>query len=138
MVIFRKKVRPSEIIWGGISTPRAKKAMLPQPRVPFDLRDEKTTYRVELDKQFRLRLPDWLKNHPQVKAGDEVVLLKENGVFSIRLAGNATNKAVSFKDLLGKEIKEGRITDIQQTPSGTVVIVQSTTELPLDKVLAEV
>ena len=138
MVVFRKRIRPSEITWGGIAIPRAKKAMFPSPRTPFDLHDEKTTYRVEVDKQFRLRFPKWLKNHPQIKADDEVVLLKENGTFSIRLAGAMANKTVSLKDLLGRDTKEGKIVDVQQTPTGTVAIVQSTKEIPINTVLAEV
>lgn len=138
MVIFRKRIRRSEIKWGGIAIPRAKKALFPNPRIPFDLHDEKTIYRVEVDRQFRLRFPEWLRNHAQVKADDEVVLLRENGTFSIRLAETMNNKVVSLKDLLGKDIKEGRIVDIQQTPGGMVAIVQNTTEVPLDKVLAEV
>ena len=138
MVIFRKKIRRSEIKWGGIAIPRVAKDMFPNPRTPFDLHDEKTVYRVEVDNQFRLRFPKWLKSHPQVKADDEVVLLKENETFSMRLAGSMINKTVSLKDLLGKDIKEGKIVDIQQTPGGTVAIVQNTTEVPLDKVLAEV
>ena len=138
MVVFRKRIRPSEITWGGIAIPRAKKAMFPSPRIPFDLHDEKNTYRVEVDEQFRLRFPKWLKNHPQIKADDEVVLLKENGTFSIRLAGAMANKTVSLKDLLGRDTKEGKIIDVQQTPTGTVAIVQSTKEIPINTVLAEV
>ena len=138
MVVFRKRIRPSEITWGGIAIPRAKKAMFPSPRIPFDLHDEKNTYRVEVDEQFRLRFPKWLKNHPQIKANEEVVLLKENGTFSIKLARAMTNKTVSLKDLLGRDTREGKIVDVQQTPSGTVVIVQSTKEVPIDTVLAEV
>jgi len=138
MIVFRKRIRPSEITWGGIAIPRAKKAMFPSPRTLFDLHDEKTTYRVEVDEQFRLRFPKWLKNHPQIKADDEVVLLKENGTFSIRLARAMTNKTVSLKDLLGKDIKGGKIVDVQKTPGGTVAIVQSTREVPIDTVLAEV
>jgi predicted RNA-binding protein len=112
--------------------------MFPSPRTPFDLYDEKNTYLVEVDEQFRLRFPKWLKNHPEIKADDEVVLLKENGIFGIRLARAMTNKSVSLKDLLGKDIKEGKIVDVQQTPGGTVAIVQSTKEIPIDTVLAEV
>jgi len=138
MVVFRKRIRPSEIIWGGMAIPRAKKALFPSPRIPFDLHDEKTTYRVEVDEQFRLRFPKWLKNHPHIKADDEVVLLKENGAFSIRLARATTNKTISLKDLLGRDTKEGKIVDVQQTPTGTVAIVQSIKEVPIDKVLAEV
>ncbi len=138
MVIFRKRIQRSEIKWGGVAIPRAKKAIFPSPRIPFDLHDEKTTYQVEVDEQFRLRFPKWLKNHPQVKPGAEIILLKENGTYGIRLAGTMTNKTVSFKDLLGKDIKEGKIVDVQQTPYGTVAIVQSTKEVPIDTVLAEV
>lgn len=138
MVIFRKRIQRSEIKWGGVAIPRAKKAIFPSPRIPFDLHDEKTTYQVEVDEQFRLRFPKWLKNHPQVKPGAEIILLKENGTYGIRLAGTMTNKTVSFKDLLGKDIKEGKIIDVQQTPNGTVAIVQSTKEVPIDTVLAEV
>ena len=138
MVIFRKRIQRSEIKWGGVAIPRAKKAIFPSPRIPFDLHDEKTTYQVEVDEQFRLRFPKWLKNHPQVKPGVEIILLKENGTYGIRLAGTMTNKTVSFKDLLGRDIKEGKIVDVQQTPNGTVAIVQSTKEVPIDTVLAEV
>lgn len=138
MVIFRKRIQRSEIKWGGVAIPRAKKAIFPSPRIPFDLHDEKTTYQVEVDEQFRLRFPKWLKNHPQVKPGAEIILLKENGTYGIRLAGTVTNKTVSFKDLLGRDIKEGKIVDVQQTPNGTVAIVQSTKEVPIDTVLAEV
>ena len=138
MVVFRKRIQPSEITWGGMAIPRAKKALFPSPRIPFDLHDEKTTYRVEIDEQFRLRFPKWLKNHPEINADDDVMLLKENGTFSIRLARTMTSKTISLKDLLGRDTKEGKIVDVQQTPAGTVAIVQSTKEIPIDKVLAEV
>lgn len=138
MILFRKRIQPSEITWGGVAIPRTKKAIFPSPRMPFDLHDEKTTYRVEVDEQFRLRFPKWLKNHPQIEADDEIVVLKENGTYSIRLARTMTNKTVSLKDLLGKDIKEGKIVDVQQTPDGIVAIVQSTREVPIGKVMAEV
>jgi len=138
MEIFRKRIQPSEIIWGGVAIPRAKKTLFPNPRTPFDLHDEKTTYKVKVDDQFRLRFPEWLKNHPEVKPDTEIILLKENNIYGIRLTGIMTNKTVSLRELLGRDIKEGKIIDVQQTPSGTVAIVQSIKEVPIDKVLAEV
>lgn len=56
---------------------------------------------------------------------------------SIRVAGTMANKTVSLRDLLGKDIKEGKIVDIQQTSGGTVAIVQRTSEVPISKILAE-
>ena len=125
MEIFRKRIQPSEIKWGGVAIPRTEKDIFPSPRTPFNLRDGKSTYKVEVDDQFRLRFPKWLKNHPEVKPNTEIILLKENSTYSIRLTGTMTNKAVSFKELLGRDIKEGKIIDVQQTPSGTVAITYS-------------
>ncbi len=138
MIVFRKRIKPSEIRWGGVAIPRAKKGMFPNPRVPFDLHDEKATYRVEVDEQFRLRCPEWLRSQPGIKANDDIVILKENGIFSIRIAGAMKSKVISLKDLLGKDIKEGKIIDVQQTATGTVAVVQSTREIPIEQVLAEV
>lgn len=138
MIVFRKRIQPSEIKWGGMAIPRTAKGMLPSPRTPFDLHDETTSYRVEIDEQFRLRFRKWLKKHPQITPGDEVLIMKENGTFSISLGKAMASKAVSLKSLLGKDIKEGKIVDVQQGPAGTVAIVQSIKEIPIDKVLAEV
>ena len=63
---------------------------------------------------------------------------KERGTFSISTAVAMKSKVVSLKDLLGREIKEGKIVDIQQTATGTVAVVQSTREIPIEQVLAEV
>ena len=138
MVVFRKRIKPSEIRWRGIAIPRAMKGMFTNPRVHFDLHDEKSAYQVELDEQFRLRCPEWLKSHPEVKANDEILVLKERGTFSIRTTVAMKSKVVSLKDLLGREIKEGKIVDIQQTATGTVAVVQSIKEIPIEQVLAEV
>ncbi len=138
MIVFREKIQPSEIRWGGVAIPRAKKAIFPSPATSFKLSDGKSDYQVEIDKQFRLRFPKWLKNHPQIKAGEEIAIMKEKGNFSIKCVRSTTDKTVSLKDLLGRDIEAGKIVDVQQGPTGTVVIVQSTTELPIDEVLAEV
>lgn len=137
MVILSKHLGPGEVSWRGIVLPRKQKDLFPSPGVPFDLADEKTTYKVKVDSQYRIRLPEWFGNHPSVKAGDEVVFSKENGTLRIGLADTAVSRTVSFKDLIGKDTRQGRIIDIQQTPKGTVAVVQCTAEIPLDKILSE-
>ena len=137
MVILSKRLGGGEIKWKGIVIPRRKKDLFPPPGVPFDLSDEKITYKVKLDTQYRIRLPEWFGNHPELKAGDEVLFQKENGTLRIGLAETVLSRTVSLKDLLGRETKKGRIIDIQQTPKGTVAIVQCTIEVPLDKMLSE-
>ncbi len=137
MVILSKQLGAGEIRWKGIVLPRRKKDSFPLPGVLFDLADEKTTYKVKVDSQYRIRLPGWFANHPAVKAGDEVVFSTENGTWHISVAETASTRTVSLKDLLGRETKQGRIIDIQQTPKGTVAIVQCTAEVPLDKILSE-
>ncbi len=67
-----------------------------------------------------------------------IIILKERGTFSIRTTVAMKSKVVSLKDLLGREIKEGKIVDIQQTATGTVAVVQSIKEIPIEQVLAEV
>lgn len=68
MLIFRKRIKPSEIVWGDTQGQKDHAGQM-----------ENTVYRMQVDKQFRLRFQEWLKNHPQVKAGDEVLFLKEKG-----------------------------------------------------------
>ena len=137
MVILTKGLGTGELNWRGIVIPRGKKDLFPPPGVMFDLSDGKTTYKVKVDKQYRIRLAQWFGNHPNLKEGDEVIFSKDNGVIHISLAKAGPNKTISLKDLLGRDTKEGKIIDIQQTPAGTVAIVQNTTEVPLDKILAE-
>jgi bifunctional DNA-binding transcriptional regulator/antitoxin component of YhaV-PrlF toxin-antitoxin module len=116
--------------------PRKQKDLFPPPGVLFDLTDGQATYKVKVDSQYRVRLPEWFGNHSGVKAGDEIVFSKENGIMRIGLADTAESRTVSFKDLIGKETEQGRIIDIQQSSKGTVAVVQSTVEVPLDKILS--
>ena len=137
MVILSKKIKAGEVRWKGLVVPKNKKDLFPNPGVLFDLYDGKTTYKVKLDRLHRIRLAQWFANHPEVKAGDEIIFSKENGAIHIRLGKTTPSKTVSLKDLLGKETSEGKIIDIQQTPDGPVAIVQNTKEVPLDKILAK-
>jgi len=137
MVILSKKIKAGEVRWKGLVVPKNRKDLFPSPGVLFDLSDEKNTYKVRLDRLHRIRLSKWFANHPEVKPGDEVIFSKENGAMHISLSKAGTNKTVSLKDLLGRDTREGKIIDIQQTSDGPVAIVQSTAEVPLDKILAE-
>lgn len=136
MVILKKALGPGEIKWRGIVIPRKKKDLFPQPGVLFDLSDDTTTYKVKVDKQYRIRLAEWFGKHPGLKEGNEVVFLRDNGTMYISLAKNIKSETTSLKDLLGMETKEGRIIDVQMTPRGPVAILQSTKELPLDEILS--
>lgn len=137
MVILSKKIKAGEVRWKGVVIPRSKKDLFPTPGTLFDLSDGRSTYKVKIDRLYRIRLSQWFANHPEVKAGDEVIFSKENGAMHIRLGKTVPSKTISLKDLLGRDTKEGKIIDIQQTPDGPVAIVQSTTEVPLEKILAE-
>ena len=137
MVILSKKIKAGEVRWKGVVIPRSKKELFPAPGTLFDLYDGRSTYKVKIDRLYRIRLSQWFANHSEVKAGDEIIFSKENGAMYIRLGKTVPSKTVSLKDLLGRDTKEGKIIDIQQTPDGTVAIVQSTTEVPLEKILAE-
>ena len=136
MVILTKTLGPGEIKWRGIVIPRNKKDLFPQPGVLFDLHDEITSYRVKLDRQYRIRLAEWFGKHPELKKGDEVVFSRDNGTMNISLAENIKRDTISLKDWLGRETKEGRIIDIQLTPDGPVAVLQSTKEVSLDKILS--
>jgi len=135
MVILTKALGPGEIKWRGIVIPRERKDLFPQPGILFDLYDEKTSYRVKLDRQYRIRLAEWFGKHPELKKGDEVVFSRDNGTMNISLAKDVTGETISLKDWLGRETKEGRIIDIQITPDGPVAVLQSTKEVALDKIL---
>ena len=136
-MILSKKLKASELNGKVVVIVKGKKDMFPLPGVEFDLRDERTNYRVKLDRQYRLRLTDWFNNHPSVKAGDEIAFYRDDTSVRISLDNATPSKTVSFKDLLGKNTREGTIVDIQQTPKGTVAIVQSVSEVPLDRILSE-
>lgn len=138
MVILSKHLGPGEIRWKGVVLPRKQKDLFPPPGTPFDLFDGQTTYKVKVDSQYRIRLSEWFGNHPTVKAGEEVVFSKENGALRISLSDTKASRTISFKDLIGRETKNGRIIDIQQTPKGTIAVVQCTAEIPLDQILSEV
>jgi len=137
MMILSKKLKASELSGKVVVIVKGKKDMFPLPGVEFDLRDERTNYRVKLDRQYRLRLTDWFNNHPGVKAGDEIAFHRDDTGVRISLDNATPSKTVSFKDLLSKNTREGTIVDIQQTPKGTVAIVQSVSEVPLDRILSE-
>jgi len=137
MVILSKKIKAGEARWKGLVVPKNKKDLFPNPGVLFDLYDGKTIYKVKLDRLHRIRLAQWFANHTEVKPGDEIIFSKENGTMHISLGKTIPNKTVSLKDLLGKDTSEGKIIDIQQTPEGPVAIVQTTKEVPLDKILAK-
>ena len=137
-MILSKKIKSGELSGKVVVIVKGKKDLFPLQGVEFDLRDERTNYRVKLDRQYRLRLTQWFNNHPGVKAGDEIAFYRDDSGMRISLeSSSVTSKTVSFKDLLGRNTKEGKIIDVQQTPQGPVVIVQSTKEVPLNKILAE-
>ena len=135
MVILSKKIKAGEVRWKGIVIPKDKKELFPLPGVLFDLSDGSTSYRVKVDKQYRIRLTEWFNNHAGVKEKDEIIFSKENGTMYIHLAKNATNKSISLRELVGKETREGKIIDVQITPDGPVAILQSTKEIPLNELL---
>jgi len=136
-MILSKKLKAGELKGKVVVIIKGKKDMFPLPGVEFGLRDERTNYRVKLDRQYRLRLTDWFNNHTGVKAGDEIAFYRDDTGVRISLDNAPPSKTVSFKDLLGKNTREGTIVDIQQTPKGTVAIVQSVSEVPLDRILSE-
>lgn len=136
-MILSKKLKASELSGKAVVIVKGKKDMFPLPGVEFDLRDERTNYRVKLDRQYRLRLTDWFNSDPGVRAGDEVAFYRDDTGMRISLDNATLSKTVSFKDLLGKNTREGTIIDIQQTPKGTVAIVQSVSEVSLDRILSE-
>lgn len=138
MIILTKRLGIGEINWRGIVIPRDKKDLFPPPGALFDLSDERTTYKVKVDKQYRIRLTEWFGNHSRLKKGDEVIFSKDNGTIHIQLTDKGTSKAVSLKDLLGKETKEGKIIDVQFTPDGPIVVLQGTKEIPLDKLSTQI
>ncbi len=136
-MILSKRLKAGELSGKVIVILKGKKDMFPLPGVEFNLRDERTDYRVTLDRQHRLRLTDWFNNHRSVKAGDEITFYRDEAGVRISLDNAPPSKTVSFKELLGKNTREGTIIDIQQTPKGTVAIVQSVSEVPLDRILLE-
>lgn len=137
MDILRKKLRAGEVRWKGIVIPRDRKDLFPPPGVEFDLSDGKTMYRAKVDNQYRIRLAEWFSSNPMAKPGQVVVFSTENGIMEIRIEYDGSAKAISLRDLLGKDTNEGKIVDIQQTPKGTIAVVQSTREVPLDQILDE-
>ena len=136
-MILSKKIKAGELRGKVIVILKGKKELFPMPGAEFDLHDEESIYRVRLDKQYRLRLTEWFNNHPSVKAGDRITFSRNDAGMHISLDNGPPSKTVSFKDLLGKNTREGTIIDIQQTPKGTVAIVQSVSEVPLDRILSE-
>ena len=54
MIILTKSLGQGEIRWRGIVIPRRKKELFPPPGVLFDLSDKITTYKVKVDKQYRI------------------------------------------------------------------------------------
>lgn len=88
MKILTKKLGKGEINWKGLVIPRSKNALFPAPGIEFDLLDSKTAYKAKMDVQSRLRVPDWFKQHRNLKPGDEVTFFKENGKMRITLLKN--------------------------------------------------
>ena len=91
MKILTKKLGKGEINWKGVVIPRSKKELFPVPGVEFDLLDGKSVYKAKMDVQSRLRAPDWFKQHRNLKPGDEITFLKENGKMKITLLKNFTD-----------------------------------------------
>lgn len=83
-----KKLGPAEIQCRCIVIPRGKKGFFPQPGTKFDLAESNITHKAMLDKQFRLRAVTWFRQHRNLKPGDEVTFLKENGKVRIMLSKN--------------------------------------------------
>lgn len=136
MIILTKSLGLGEIRWRGIVIPRGKKELFPPPGVLFDLSDKITTYKVKVDKQYRIRLAEWFGKYSGLKKGDKVIFSKENGTMYISLAKDNKSETISLKELLGRETKAGRIIDIQITPQGPVAILQSTKEVSLEEILS--
>lgn len=137
MEILRKELGKGEVNWKGIVIPRDKKSLFPPPGTQFDLSDERTKYRAKIDNQCRIRLALWFRQHPTVKAGDEVVFSEENGVLRLTLSGSGVNRAWSTRELLGKETPRGKLVDVEHSPDGPMAVVQRTERLPLDQLLGE-
>ena len=75
MVILSKKIKAGEAKWKGVVIPRSQKHLFPAPRMLFDLSDGRSTYKVKIDRLYRVRLSQWFANHSEVKAGDEIIEL---------------------------------------------------------------
>ncbi len=88
MEILTKKLGDGQIRWGGIVIPKSKLAFFPPPGFEFDLWEGKTAYKAKMDNYSRLRTTSWFHQHPSLKEGDEVTLLKENGKMRIVLSKN--------------------------------------------------
>jgi len=112
MQILSKRLGNGEVKWRGLVIPRRLKHNFPSPEVEFDLWEGKTLYRVKVDKQFRIRLASWFRQHPTIKAGDQVTFLKENGKMRIALVKNFSEPQRGTLDW-GQEviqaIKDGEI-----------------------------
>ncbi len=137
MEILCKKLGKGEVDWKGVVIPRHKKALFPSPGVQFDLSDGTATYKVKVDNQFRIRLAQWFRRHPAVKADDEVIFSEENKTMRITLSNNGSNRAWSTRELLGRETPKGKIIDIEYTPKGPVALLQRTERISLDKLLID-
>ena len=86
MKILTKKLGKGEIKWRGVVIPRSKTTLFPAPGVEFDLLEAKMAYRVKMDKQSRLRMARWFKQHRTIKPGDEVTFYRQNGTMRVSLS----------------------------------------------------
>lgn len=86
MKILTKKLGPAEVKCRCLVLPRDKKSNFPSPGIEFDMLEGKTIHRAKLDNQYRLRAVSWFRQHRAVKAGDEVILSRDNGPIHISLS----------------------------------------------------
>lgn len=85
MKVLTKKLGPAEVKCRCLVLPRDKKEFFPHPGIEFDMLEGKTSHRAKIDKQFRLRSPSWFRLHRAMKAGDEIMISKDDGSMKISL-----------------------------------------------------
>ena len=98
MKSFTKKLGKGEIKWGGIVIPHDKASLFPLPGVEFDLFDGQIMYPARMDRQSRLRIPKWFRQHRDITHGDEVT-------FSLQCGKMHISDSRSFS-VLGKELMD--------------------------------
>jgi len=112
MEILTKRLGDGEVKWKGVVIPRAQKGLFPQRGIEFDLLEGRIVYKAKMDNQFRIRLADWFRRHPTIKAGDEVTFRKDNGKIRIGLSKNFSEPergALDWAQEVLEAIRDGEI-----------------------------
>lgn len=115
MEILTKKLGEGEVRWKGVVIPRKKKDLFPSPGTEFDLLDDHTIFKANVDKQYRIRLAPWFRKHPAIKAGDQVTFQKRNGKMHVALSKNFSEPdkgTIDWAKEVLQAIKEGDVQGI--------------------------